>query len=566
MNSESCSNGPMASTDWNAVDWRRANAMVRNLRQRIYRATVEGDLRKVRSLQKLMLRSYANKLVSVRRVSQQNAGAKTPGVDHVLVKTPEARGQLVDALRTGRKIRALPVRRIYIPKANGKQRPLGIPTMIDRAAQAVVKNALEPEWEARFEATSYGFRPGRSAQDAIEKVFHLSHSGNSKLWVVDADIKGCFDNIDQVPLLKMLGTFPAKREIQAWLKAGYMEDGVLHATESGTPQGGVASPLLANIALHGLDEALGIRRWTGRDGHSRIVGNRAWVRYADDFVVFCETKEDAEQVVEILKTWLAERGLSLAQDKTRIVHLDEGFDFLGFNVRRYRARRTSRTELVTLITPSRKTVMKVKENLKAIWLTARHRPLNKTILMLNAVVRGWANYVRGSSCAKAFSGLDHWMYNTAMRFAARRHRNKSKKWVVARYFGEGGGYRWVFRDKGTDTVLRKFSQTKVVRHVLVRGRSSPDDATLATYWDKRRKAQPSGLSIKHQRLASVRDWKCPVCGETLENGEPLCTYHVTPPATGRNDAAGSALLMHLFCHQQAHLDRRSEAARGSQHA
>jgi len=249
MNSANCSNGPMGSTDWNTVEWRRANALVRNLRQRIYRATAEGDLRKVRSLQKLMLRSYANRLVSVRRVTQQNAGANTPGVDYVLVKTPEARGRLVDAMRTIRKRRALPVRRIYIPKANGKQRPLGIPVMLDRAAQAVVKNALEPEWEARFEATSYGFRPGRSAHDAVQKVFHLTHYGSKKLWVVDADIKGCFDNIDHAPLLNALGTFPTRRDIQAWLKAGYMETGVWHATRTGTPQGGVITPqtILQNI-------------------------------------------------------------------------------------------------------------------------------------------------------------------------------------------------------------------------------------------------------------------------------------------------------------------------------
>jgi len=556
----------MESTDWNVVDWRRANTLVRNLRQRIYRATVEGDLRKVRSLQKLILRSHANMLVSVRRVAQQNAGAKTPGVDYVLAKTPEARGQLVDALRTGHKSRALPVRRIYIPKANGKQRPLGIPTLKDRAVQAVVKNALEPEWEARFEATSYGFRPGRSTHDAIEKIFHLTHSGNSKLWIVDADIKGCFDNIDHEPLLTTLGTFPAKREIQAWLKAGYMEEEVLHANDSGTPQGGVISPLLANIALHGLDEALGIQRLMRRDGYSRVVGNRAWVRYADDFVVFCETKRDAERVIEILQKWLANRGLSLAQDKTRIVHMDEGFDFLGFNVRRYRARRTSRAKLVTLISPSRKSVMRVRSKLKAIWSAAKHQPLRETILQLNSIVRGWANYFRGSCCARAFSGLDHWMYCKAMRFAIVRHRNKSKQWIIAHYFDEYGGYRWVFRDRKTNTVLRKYSQTKVVRHVLVQGCSSPDDATLAAYWERRRKKHPSELSIKHQRLASMQAWKCPVCREALENGELLCIYHVKSLASGGNDTASPTMLMHLFCHQQAHHNRRSEAICGSQHA
>lgn len=386
MNSNRCSNGPKGRTDWNAVEWRRVNCVVRNLRQRIYRATAEGDLRKVRSLQKLMLRSYSNQLVSVRRVSQQNAGAETPGVDHVLVKTPEARAWLVDEQRTSRKVRALPVRRVYIPKANGKQRPLGIPAMFDRAAQAVVKNALEPEWEARFEAHSYGFRPGRSAHDAIQKIFQSSRGGCQKKWVVDADIKGCFDNIDHRYLRQRLGGFPARRDIDAWLEAGYMEDGVLHPTDKGTPQGGVISPVLANVALHGLDDALGVRYYRTRAGYLRTYSTRAWVRYADDFVVFSKTKEDAERVVEILKTWLAERGLTLAADKTRIVHLDNGFDFLGFNIRQYRPRCTTRHETVTLIKPSTKAIKRVKEKLSEIWATAGSRPLKDTILFLNAVI------------------------------------------------------------------------------------------------------------------------------------------------------------------------------------
>src|SRR6516164_5113040 len=278
MPSPGTANGPERRTDWDTAVWRKAQRLVRDLRQRIFRATQAGDRRKVRSLQKLMLRCYSNILMSVRRVTQVNAGKGTPGVDKVVVKTPAARGRLVDHLATAQPWRSQPVRRVYIPKSSGKQRPLGIPTVTDRCLQAMVKNALEPEWGARFEGSSYGFRPGRSCHDAIAKIHLLARPNKRKKWVLDADIKGAFDAIDHGLLLRTLGTAPGRGPIRQWLEAGVLEEGVAHATPRGTPQGGVISPLLLNIALHRMEAALGVRL----DTKGRIEGRRAVVRYRDD--------------------------------------------------------------------------------------------------------------------------------------------------------------------------------------------------------------------------------------------------------------------------------------------
>jgi RNA-directed DNA polymerase len=261
-------------TDWNAIDWKRANRSVRNLRQRIFRASQEGNLKKVRSLQRLMLRSYSNTLLSVRRITQINTGKDTAGVDEIIVKTPIARAQLIDELMTFQPWRAKPTKRIYIPKANGKVRPLSIPTILDRCQQARVKNALEPFWEARFEGTSYGFRPGRGCHDALVRI-HVSAAKKKKVWVLDADIAAAFDTINHEFLLNTLKGFPARELIRQWLKAGYVEYGKIHQTEIGTPQGSVISPLLANVALHGMEAALGIK--PERQGNKRVI-----VRYADD--------------------------------------------------------------------------------------------------------------------------------------------------------------------------------------------------------------------------------------------------------------------------------------------
>lgn len=543
-------NGPARRTDWNALDWAAAQRIVRNLRQRIYRATRAGDGRKVRSLQKLLLRSHSNIVLSVRRVTQVNAGKHTPGVDRLVVKTPAARGRLVDRLATFQPWRARPVRRVYIPKSNGQRRPLGIPTVTDRCIQAMVKNALEPEWEARFEGTSYGFRPGRGCHDAVTKIYLLACPHRRKRWVVDADIKGAFDNIRHDVLLRAIGPAPGRELVRQWLKAGAMEDGVYHETLLGTPQGGVISPLLLNIALHGLEAALGVTFTT----KGEIRGPRAVVRYADDFVVFCESREDAIAVKDrILPEWLAERGLSLSEEKTRIVHLTDGFDFLGFNVRHYRAPRTTRSGYKLLIRPSKKSVTGLREKLRDVWLRQRGRRVRAALFALNPIARGWANYFRTAVASATFKKLDYWMYRRAVRYARHTHPKKPWRWLVSRYWGRLSPDRndvWVFGDKHTGQYLLRFGWFKIARHALVRGTSSPDDASLREYWWARQRVNTRHLSISDVRLAEAQDWYCPVCGGDLINGEPLERHHREPKSEGGSDSSGNRELVHQLCHQQ----------------
>jgi len=275
-------NQPQTACNWDSIDWAHCTQYVRKLRQAIFRAAKDGDLKKVRTLQRIMMRSHENRCMAVRRVTQVNAGKNTPGVDKVVIKTPKARGKLVDLLANYQPWKPLPARRVYIPKAHGKQRPLGIPVVIDRCIQAIVKNALEPFWETRFEDSSYGFRPGRGCHDALSRIYQLASSKEAKRWVLDADIKGAFDNISHDKLLEIIGNFPARELVRQWLKAGYMEDSVFHVTGAGTPQGGVISPLLANIALHGMEGALGTEYVRNGERIELARKSPGLVRYADD--------------------------------------------------------------------------------------------------------------------------------------------------------------------------------------------------------------------------------------------------------------------------------------------
>lgn len=552
---QEAANGPMGPTDWNSVNWRKANRQVRNLRRRIFRASQAGDWKTVHRLQKLMLRSYANRLISVRRVTQLNHGRYTPGVDRVVVKTPQARGELVDTLRCYQPWRAHPVRRVYIPKAKGKRRPLGIATIQDRVLQAMVKNALEPSWEARFEGASYGFRPGRGCHDAIAKIYLLACPHRRKKWVVDADIEAAFDTISHQHLVRTLGPTPGRELIKQWLRAGYVDQGVFHSTLAGTGQGAVISPLLLNIAMHGMERSLGIQY----DQQGWIRGGRALVRYADDLVVFCETQQDAEAARKTMPEWLAERGLRLSEEKTRIVHLTEGFDFLGFNVRQYPAPTTSRTGYKLLITPSKVSVARMREKLRTEWRAVRGSSVMEVLRRLNPIIRGEANYFRTVVASDTFRQLDAWMFWRGRRYVVRRHPHKSWRWRRARYWGRLHPTRkdhWVFGDKRTGAYLLKFSWFPIERHIMVRGTASPDDPALQDYWVERQKAKVTLLAPAKGRLALRQNGVCPLCGDTLFNGEELQTHHMVPQGKGGTDDEANLLLLHLYCHQQRHAGRR----------
>lgn len=457
-------------THWKVIDWKKVENQVKRLQLRIAKAIKLGRYAKAKTLQWLLSHSFFAKLLAIKRVTQ-NAGKRTPGVDGVIWKTDKQKMAAAHALKR-KGYKAQPLRRIYIPKKNRKLRPLGIPTKADRAQQALHLLGLMPIAEILADKNSYGFRPKRSTHDAIGQCFNLLAKKDSAQWVLEGDIKACFDKISHEWMKK--NVMMDKSVLQQWLKSGFIEKDTLHNTEDGCPQGGVASPTLANLALDGLEKIVqGIGKENGEKIH--------FVRYADDFICTANSKEILETKVQpVIIAFLNERGLELSLEKTKITHISEGFDFLGFNIRKYGEK--------LLIKPSVTSVKKFSESLRETIKKLGNTSTVVLIAKLNSKIRGWANYYRSCVAKEIFSDIDKVIFDSIWNMLKRKHANKSASWIRDKYFTKIGLRNWCFfckvkTDKGRKCyTLIQASSTKIRRHIKIKAEATPYDEDFTDYF------------------------------------------------------------------------------------
>ena len=538
------------ATTWSDIPWTRCYRIVQRLQARIVKATQEGRFNKAKALQHLLTRSFSGKALAVRRVTE-NKGKRTCGVDKEIWKTPESKLKAITFLKH-RGYHPLPLRRIYISKSNGKKRPLSIPTMRDRAMQALHFMALSPVGEVTGDLNSYGFRPKRSTADALEGCCTLLSQSCSPQWILEGDIKGCYDHISHEWLMNHI---PMERTVlKKWLKAGFVEKQTLYPTEEGTPQGSIISPLLANMVLDGLEPLL---KQVFRP--RRIKGKMCYpavnmIRYADDFIITGKTKECLEQEVKpLVIEFLAQRGLQLSEEKTKISHIGEGFDFLGVTLRKHKGK------LLTI--PSKRNVKAFLGKVKAIIQANKQAKQIDLINLLNPLIRGWSCYHRHGAASHTFKVMDCKIWTKLWQWTKRRHPNKTPIWRKNKYFRRIGGRDWIFctEEKKSDTSPRKLvklyypTDTKIRRHVKIKGAANPFDPQWDDYF-KARLARKMETSLRGQKkkftLWKAQQGRCPVCHQDIEDDWHI--HHIIERSQGGGDNDENLVLLHPDCHRQVH--------------
>jgi RNA-directed DNA polymerase len=543
------------AVDWHQIDWRRVHQTVRRLQARIVKATQAGRWGRVQALQRLLTHSFSGKALAVRRVTE-NRGKRTPGVDRETWDTPARKAAAVRHLRR-RGYHPRPLRRIYIPKKHGKKRPLGIPTMRDRAMQALYLLALGPIAETTGDPNSYGFRAERATADAIGQCFQALARRNRAAWVLEGDITACFDRISHEWLLAHV---PLDRAIlRAWLKAGFMDKGAFHRTDEGTPQGGITSPVLADLALDGLERRLrqAFPERVSRGGQKQAT-HVTLIRYADDFIITGRSREQLEQeVLPLVQAFMQERGLALSPEKTVVTHIEDGFDFLGHHVRKYDGK--------LLITPSKDSVKALLTKVRGLVKANRQAPAGHLIAQLNPVIRGWAHYHRHVVSKDTFSSVDHAIFHALWRWAKRRHPQRGRRWVREKYFRTRGDRRWVFSGEhdGQARWLFHAASVPIRRHVKIRAAANPYDPAWEPYFERRLGVKMEATLAGHRALLHL--WKrqggrCPRCDQPITSITGWHSHHVIWRSHGGADTAQNRQLLHPTCHMQVHAMSDSAAS------
>jgi RNA-directed DNA polymerase len=536
---------------WHTINWYAAHRTVRRLQARIVKAVQAGRWGKVQALQHLLTHSFSGKALAVKRVTD-NEGSKTPGVDGIIWDTPAKKTCAIRELRQ-RGYRALPLRRIYIPKNDGtnRRRPLSIPTMHDRAMQALYLLALDPIAETLGDPNSYGFRTERSTADAMEQCFNALARKHSPQWILEGDIRACFDGIRHEWLLAHIPMDTAM--LHKWLKAGFIDKHVLYPTEAGVPQGGICSPVIANLALDGLERLL--RAYyppnTRRAQHAKVNV----VKYADDFIITGSSYELLEQEVKpLVEQFLRDRGLELSPEKTRITHIEDGFDFLGQSVRKYAGK--------LIIKPARKNVQTFLRKIRHIVKANKQATAGNLIAQLNPVIRGWANYHRHVVSKAIFINVDTAIFEALWSWATRRHPKKPGRWIAKKYFCTRNGRKWTFvgtrAGKGgqpQELALRRAGDVPIQRHVKIKGAANPYDPQWEVYFEERLRVKMTH-DLKGRRqllyLWKQQDGLCPVCHQQITRLTGWHNHHLVWRTHGGSDTADNRLLLHPNCHRQVH--------------